>query len=328
MEEANANEIKIEILLDKVRNLIAADKKLYDERKSKGEYFNIFNVLGLWSEEVQVHSRFIAELLNPKGSHGLGDLLLKEFIKDIGLEDLGIETENCSVITEYSIGNVEEDSGGRIDILIKAGKKAIIIENKIYASDQYNQLVRYNDYGQKECKDGYRILYLTLDGHESESAKGKDGKEIPYKCISYRDDIVRWLVDCSKLAYDKPLVREDIKQYLVLVKQLTNQNMENQDALVDSLMNDIESASFIYDNYYTAVNKLLTTKFVEYLNKTLSPMGCKIGTIDYLVGGANQANCGFDILYNAEQNKEVWQKCWIGFQFDHVRSWFVLWNLF
>jgi len=32
---------------------------------------NIFSVLGLETAEVRTHSRLIAELLDPKGSHGL-----------------------------------------------------------------------------------------------------------------------------------------------------------------------------------------------------------------------------------------------------------------
>ena len=39
----------------------------------RGENFNVFNVLGLWSEEVRLHSAMLAELLNPDGSHGCSE---------------------------------------------------------------------------------------------------------------------------------------------------------------------------------------------------------------------------------------------------------------
>jgi len=41
--------------------------------KETGENFNIFTVMGMQSNEVKTHSAIIGELLNPKGSHGLGE---------------------------------------------------------------------------------------------------------------------------------------------------------------------------------------------------------------------------------------------------------------
>ena len=49
----------------------------------KGENFNIFSVLRRERDEVVVHNRFIAELLNPKGSHGLGNTPLNYFLKHL-----------------------------------------------------------------------------------------------------------------------------------------------------------------------------------------------------------------------------------------------------
>jgi len=58
-------------LLNHVRSI--KDKYI----KPPGENFNIFKVLGLTSNEVRTHSAFIAELLNPDGSHGLRDIFIK-----------------------------------------------------------------------------------------------------------------------------------------------------------------------------------------------------------------------------------------------------------
>ncbi|MCP4987377.1 MAG: hypothetical protein GY928_15375 [Colwellia sp.] len=45
--------------------------------------FNLFSVLRSASDEVRLHSRFITEILNPKGSHGFGDCFLQEFLKTL-----------------------------------------------------------------------------------------------------------------------------------------------------------------------------------------------------------------------------------------------------
>lgn len=151
----------IQKLLTKVKHITDIDDKVQEERRKRGELFNVFNVIGLRSEEVRLHSAFLAELLNPKGSHGLQDAFLKEFIDVAGISDLNFETSNSTVSTEYYIGKKEETTGGRIDILIQSEDKAIIIENKIYAPDQENQLIRYSNYGKEYAKGGYRLLYLT-----------------------------------------------------------------------------------------------------------------------------------------------------------------------
>ena len=97
------------------------------------------------------------------------------------------------------------------------GEYAIIIENKIYAIDQYHQLLRYNNYGKQRFPKGFKLIYLTLDGHEA-SKDSLGDNEIDYHCISYKGHILNWLSKCVMLAYDKPLVRETISQYITLIK--------------------------------------------------------------------------------------------------------------
>ncbi|MDZ7774414.1 MAG: PD-(D/E)XK nuclease family protein [Bacteroidales bacterium] len=128
--------------IDRLLNEIQTISESYDRvAEATGENFNIFSVLKVETDEVSTHSRFIAELLNPRGSHGKGDEFLKIFINYINdiyskeLQKIEIDTNKASVITEKPIEN------GRIDIFIKDPKNNIIlIENKIYASEQPDQL--------------------------------------------------------------------------------------------------------------------------------------------------------------------------------------------
>lgn len=149
-----------------------------------GENFNIFKIIGLTSEEVRIHSSFIAELLNPAGSHGQGGLFLNLFIKELN-SNINLNSNEAFVEVEKSIGIKKEDEGGRIDIFIsdKSGK-SIIIENKIWAGDQENQLMRYDNFGKKS-KCPYELLYLTLDGKDA-SEKSVGNNTINYNRISYK----------------------------------------------------------------------------------------------------------------------------------------------
>ena len=215
-------------LLSEVAKFYTESKRKENERWGRGESFNIFNTIGLWSEEVRLHSALIGELLNPNGSHGASSLFLKAFLEVMGIEEGYLDYESCSPkILERVIGSVTENEGGRIDIIIEDGKHAVIIENKIYAPDQKNQLLRYHNYGKKKFPKGYELLYLTLDGHDS-SDGSLGGKEFDYKSISYETEIVEWLEKCLKVAPDGLPVSSVIRQYIDLIKQLTYTDMDTK----------------------------------------------------------------------------------------------------
>ena len=224
MELRTMNIMRIESLLSEITNLYKLAEKDKLERIKQGDFFNVFNTIGLRTEEVRLHSAFIAELLNPQGSHGLSNLFLQAFLKQMELP-CDYVTEAKGVIKERYIGRKTKKEGGRIDIIIEDGNHAVIIENKIYAEDQENQLLRYYNYGRKQYPKGFELVYLTLDGvAPDEKSLGK--KDLPLNYISYKDDIVEWLEECVVIAQKKPLVEAVIIQYRELVKQITNTDMD------------------------------------------------------------------------------------------------------
>lgn len=233
-------------LLREVSRIVYQDKQEREDCWKRGENFNVFNILNLEANETRTHSAFIAELLNPQGSHGLGDAFLKAFISQVNLNDFDFDASSAKVQIEYHIGfkNEEKTEGGRIDILITSKGKAILIENKIYAGDQENQLIRYFNYGKEKFGENFRLLYLTLYGNEASklSANSADKKLIPnqdYYRIGYNQEILSWLNRCIELSTCHPLVRETIRQYKSLIEQLTGKNMNenNNNELLNLLTN-------------------------------------------------------------------------------------------
>lgn len=218
-------------LLTEMSEVHLQEKQKRLDLKMQGKYFNVFDVLQLSRNEVRLHSAFIAELLNPSGSHGLGDKFLKAFIETVfgnrGQKFSGndfikrFDTKSAMVETEHSIGSINEkgDEGGRIDLFIKdKNNNAIIIENKIDAYDQPKQLIRYRKYAENE-ELNYKLLYLTKYGSPaSENSAGKDAKY--YIPISYRQDIFSWLNKCIGISAMIPPVRETIYQYIINLKEI------------------------------------------------------------------------------------------------------------
>ena len=230
----------LEDYLRYIADLYNKQKAIYKDRYKKGDFFNVFNILGLSRNETRTHSAFLAELLDPHGSHGMGNAFLIDFITRMHLEDLRLDLQHAYVEVERVIGGINEnyDKGGRIDIIVVSGSKAIIIENKIDAQDQYKQLVRYNNYAKDTFTD-YRLLYLTLDKDAASDAStlsdsGQLMPNVDYYPITYRDDIIAWLSDCVAATPDQSSVNVIVNQYKELLKDITN-TMEENNLVLDAL---------------------------------------------------------------------------------------------
>lgn len=233
-------ELDIQQFFQEVASICALEQAQQEERNRKGENYNLFSILNIERYELK-HSALIANLLDPKGSHGCGDAFLRAFF-EIALKGTAYPFEDCTLphsYTEYYTGPIVGDTGGRIDILVKSSRYGLknsryglIIENKIYAGDQDKQLTRYDNYGKETFgADKYLLAYLTLYGYDAskESTATKSAEEVGYLRLSYAEDILLWLKECVRLADNKPLVRESLNQYIRTIKQLTYQDMNQED---------------------------------------------------------------------------------------------------
>lgn len=293
----------VEKLLNEIGKLVVAQNERTKERYSHGELFNVFNILGLESKEVRLHSALLAELLRPNGMSGVGNAFQKAFLAILGLPENYIVDGRVSV--ELSIGTTTDTEGGRIDIIMEDGNHAIIIENKIYAQDQPAQLLKYTNFARDNYPHGYRLLYLTLDGKEAsdDSAQG-----CPYQCISYKNEISKWLAECARISFDRPLVRETIRQYINLIKQLTNQSMGTleDNKLVELVASPEHVAEYLMIiNNQTAIENKIRFGFVTEIEKMARDMGYEIVPVGdkrtYLYEG-----WGGYALFKLPQNESIY----------------------
>lgn len=247
-------ELDIQRFFQEVASICTHEQALQEERHRKGENYNLFSILNIERYELK-HSALIANLLDPKGSHGCGDAFLRAFF-EIALKERAYPFEDCTHLhsyTEYYTGPIAGDTGGRIDILVTSSDYGLIIENKIYAGDQDKQLTRYDNYGKEIFgADGYLLVYLTLYGYDAskESTATKSAEEVGYLRLSYAEDILRWLEQCVQLADNKPLVRESLNQYIRTIKQLTYQDMnqENIQKIIDLAVDHPEVVATLSSN--------------------------------------------------------------------------------
>lgn len=224
---------------------ITSLRKQYDRvAQATGEKFNIFKVLNLATNETRTHSAFLAELLDPNGSHGKGPIFLKLFLSQAGIT--GFDCETAEVAIERPTGKIDEDylTGGRVDILIHDNYgRGIIIENKIHARDQKNQILRYYAFAKDNFSRQFWVVYLNLQGQYPTLWSIGNGQNFQREvsqdlyCISYRHHIIEWLTLCLKELVSHPLLRETVTQYINLLKELTGQTMTNQ--LTEEVLREI-----------------------------------------------------------------------------------------
>lgn len=231
----------------------------------KGENFNIFSILNMEHKENGTHSAFLGELLNPNGSHSKGNLFLQLFLQTI--DNNTINLDKAIVTLEKHIGFRDDANllGGRVDIYITDQVNSICIENKIYAGDQNVQLQRYCNHN----KENNTVYYLTLSGSDaSPESKGELIADRDYYCISYKNDIIDWLEACLKESAEEPILRESIRQYIILLKRLTNQLTDKaMEKEMHNLVKENYNAAQKIGNAISDVELEITKQFVDEIAK-------------------------------------------------------------
>lgn len=270
--------------------------------KARGEDFNVFSILKMERKENDTHSAFLGALLNPEGTHYLGDKFLQLFIgmilelipnQEANIKLLAFNSKTAKLNIEVGIGNTtfcnHNDvilkkcsipctcSGGRIDIYLKdALSNTISIENKIDAYDQNSQVKRYYNHNTNKNT----VIYLTKAGVNPSKASKRDLVEGEHFFnISYKTHIVNWLENCLKETVNQPILRETIKQYIILIKKITNTmtNQEEQDLQEVFFKDDnLKAAKVIADNYETILNKI-RDKFKKEVLILLKPRLLELG---------------------------------------------------
>jgi len=130
-----------------------------------------WEIAGVDRDEVR-NSAVLAWLLNPKGSHGLGDSALSALLARLNLEfrdDFPKTPGNyCFVRTEE---NPDGDITNRVDIEIDSENVYLLIEVKINAVEGVKQLERYGRLAESASgRRPWALLFLTTDGRKSNSA--------------------------------------------------------------------------------------------------------------------------------------------------------------
>lgn len=219
---------KEETLLE---NFIFDDNLKMLEKQYELNRFNIFDCLKLTRAEIR-HSNFLAWLLDPNETHGLGDYFLKIFLQQV----IRSYKNEISNITGYNIPSVFDidcwDMSNTqvkreqeyIDILAvdETNSFVFIIENKIDTCQHDNQLSRYRQYVDEQYPSSqYKKLFMYL----------KPKTEIveqPYIYISY--GIIKESLEML-LAEKSDKLNDEISTIIIHYKKTIERDIMNKDEI-------------------------------------------------------------------------------------------------
>lgn len=198
--------------------------------KREASDYCLFDILNISRRETVTHTPFLLNLLNPLGTHSQGELFYRSFLYKFG------KTPDCflSFRPESFIARQEWPAAqyGRIDLMFyhkhQNNRFAWVIENKIDAGDQDQQVSRYFEYLSNELRitpERMRIFYLTKYGtfpgdHSIEKTLREQliAQDILH-ILSYKNHILPWLMEIqNNILADS--VRFTVQQYIHLLKKI------------------------------------------------------------------------------------------------------------
>ncbi|MHB9304339.1 PDDEXK-like family protein [Fusobacterium polymorphum] len=212
--------------------------------------FNLLSIIEKDRDEAHVHSKVIYNLLSQDWGKKDKETFLTLFLKEIGIEDENIYDKNWEVTREkaFDLDTIK----GRLDFEIKSKDCIYIIEMKIDAGDQPEQLIRYQEFAKEQHKK-YKIFYLTLDGHNAskksvgEEENLEENQKVEYTNISFKEEILNWLENCLKLVEGKENKLACINQYIASINKILG---EKETKIKDNILKsvkDIKTAIIIYE---------------------------------------------------------------------------------
>jgi len=208
---------------------------------------NIFKALSIERIEIR-HSNFISYILNPNQNHGLKDIVLKKFLRDIFSDE---KSTNRTIFDAdlIDLKTVEIRREWRnIDILIILSQDIILIENKIDSSDHSNQLKKYKKIADSEnsfLKKNKHYVYLTPFGNDPNDNESRE-HYINYSYFQIAEIINSILTLYKNNISEK--INYYLQDYLISVKRELLMNDSLNELALKVYNSHKEAFDFIFEN--------------------------------------------------------------------------------
>lgn len=193
--------------LEAIKNF-ELDEKCLRKLDSWTKELNFFEITGIDTQEIR-HSNFLAWLLNACEPHGLGDKIIKSYLKHV-IRNRDLAYIHRILDLDFQSFEVRRE-WNNLDICLVSSKERFIIaiENKIGAKESPKQTSKYREVINSIYKNYEQLyIFLTPDGIEAE-----DDAWLP----STYNDIVAAIQE--NLDYAHEPVRPLLQQYINILEK-------------------------------------------------------------------------------------------------------------
>ena len=219
--------MNIEIINELCDTVLKVDKVVRENKMKTPGTMNIVEIMNRHHLENQ-HSNVLSFLIDSDEKHNHPEygeafltLLRKKGLKIKGVKVFSVKREDTT------------DESRRMDLVIESDSDFIIIENKIGAGDQMNQIEDYVSFMDNSIgtSDRVFVVYLTVWGNEpSEKSISKEKllelkKKERFVTLSYSHDILGWL-ESLNTTEEETVLQSGINQYIDVIRGLTNKRQE------------------------------------------------------------------------------------------------------
>ena len=194
-------------------------EKLLKEQHSE---FDALDFIGKLVPSVaweKFHSGVLAWLLDPKGSHGLGDKFLRRFLACVGVRTASADWSSTSVQREWY--NEVDDVRGYLDILVlnEPEQTLCAIENKTFSEEHSEQLTRYRKaLENRYTSPNFSKHYVFLTPHGSAPHSEEERKRWTTATYATTLDVLREIIEDIESPPKEP-VRAFLRQYQTTVRR-------------------------------------------------------------------------------------------------------------
>ena len=218
------------------------------------EEFNLFDVLGVERSELR-HSRVLAWLLDPRGSHGLGNSFLRGFLIRISSDwdSTGVYRVSPAVVKSWDLLEVETvrerqvREQDRIDILVVGQSDGFVclIENKVDSEEHTDQLSRYLNVVEQRSP-ALKVLPVFLTPAGAKPSKKRDAER--YVSLGYSEiaDLLRDVLETQAAT-----VNSHVAVFLEQYEQTLRRRILDTPGDIDTL------ALQVYSNHRDAINRVI-----------------------------------------------------------------------
>ena len=244
--EDNQNSSRLKSLREGFSKLMAGlaaiERDCADSDRVQSPRFNLFELIQVERNEKWTHSAFLSDLFNPRGCHGQRSLFLSYLLEWVK-EKANMQLPDGLAETPWEVETEKWTSNGFIDICIESFDSdfIIVMENKVDAAEQPDQIYRYHQWASKRCKHPV-VIYLTLNGKEASTSR-----EAPYVRMSYRDDM-SGLLASAQGEIESAAVREVVGQCVSIIRKLGGVHpMSDYDRRVVEYLAESENLPYALD---------------------------------------------------------------------------------